>query len=362
MIEAAPEANGMSTAGADSRRIDQLDGVRALAIGAVFLHHAFGWKMLWAGVDLFFVLSGFLITGILIGEKTRSLNSYLSHFYGRRARRILPPYAVLLVLTSLLLGVGWMRHWYLYLFLMNFLVALQLPHPKPFEVLWSLAVEEQFYLVWPLVLFFLSETALAWVAGTLVLLAPVLRWYFTPFFWSHWAVYSLLPFRMDLLAAGALLAIIWRRNRSAMERYGVYGSTLTAACAIALLLLGRISGFSTFANNAGANVWIYELCLIASVGIIGWALSGRYVALLCWPPMVYLGRISYTIYLMHVLVLEVVRRYLANEVVAAALAFALTLAFAALSWRYLEQPILFREPRTRVRAEAEQDEKAITAP
>ena len=197
----------------ETKRIDQLDGVRALAIGAVFLHHALGVKMLWAGVDLFFVLSGFLITGVLLGSKGKSLSGYFSHFYERRARRILPPYAILLLVTSLLLGITWMNRWYLYLFLMNILVAWQLPEPKPFEVLWSLAVEEQFYLVWPFVIFFLSETAIAWTAGALVVLAPLLRWYFTPFFWSHWAVYALMPFRMDLLAAGALLALIWRRQK-----------------------------------------------------------------------------------------------------------------------------------------------------
>ena len=114
---------------AKAARIEALDGVRTLAIGAVFLHHAFGLKMLWAGVDLFFVLSGFLITGILIGAKGRGLGSYFGHFYERRARRILPPYLVMLALTSVVVGVGWMRQGYLYLFLMNFIVALQMPHP-----------------------------------------------------------------------------------------------------------------------------------------------------------------------------------------------------------------------------------------
>jgi peptidoglycan/LPS O-acetylase OafA/YrhL len=352
----------MVKAASASRRIVQLDGVRTLAIGAVFLHHAFSLKLLWAGVDLFFVLSGFLITGILIGSKERSLGQYFRHFYERRARRILPPYVALLVLASAVVGVGWMKHWYLYLFLMNFIVALQLSHPAPFAVLWSLAVEEQFYLLWPFVVFFLSETALAWVAGGLMLLAPLLRWVCTPLFSGHWQIYTLMPFRMDLLAAGAMLAILWRRRRSAMERYGAYGPVLTVAAGAALVLLGRVSGFSTEANTREANVWIYELCLVASVGVVAWALSGRYVGVLRWRPMVYLGRISYSVYLIHTLALLVVHEHVENLSVAALLAAFLTVGYAALSWRYLEEPILFWRPKTRVRAEAEQDESAIVAP
>ena len=74
------------------KRISQLDGVRGLAILAVFLHHALKIKLLWMGVDLFFILSGFLITGILLSAKGQKLGSYFAHFYSRRARRILAPY------------------------------------------------------------------------------------------------------------------------------------------------------------------------------------------------------------------------------------------------------------------------------
>jgi peptidoglycan/LPS O-acetylase OafA/YrhL len=344
----------------ESKRIGQLDGVRTLAIGAVFLHHAFGVKLLWAGVDLFFVLSGFLITGILIGAKGKKLGSYFGHFYERRARRILPPYLMLLVANSLLFGIAWMHRWYLYVFLMNFIVALQVPDPKAFDVLWSLAVEEQFYLIWPRVVFFLSETAIAWTAGGLVLLAPVLRWYFTPFFFTHWPVYTLTPFRMDLLAAGALLAILWRHKRGWIERYGGYGPLFTLGSGVGLVLLGRLPNFSTFANSSEANVWIYELCLIASVGIIVWALSGRYVGVLRWGPMMYLGRISYAIYLIHLLVLMLVGKYVGSGVGPGMLAAGISVGYAAVSWRYFEAPILFWKPRTRVRAEAEADERAIT--
>lgn len=75
------------------QRIRQLDGIRAIAILAVFVHHSLHVKLMWMGVDLFFVLSGFLITGVLLDAKHHSLGNFFAHFYSRRARRILAPYA-----------------------------------------------------------------------------------------------------------------------------------------------------------------------------------------------------------------------------------------------------------------------------
>jgi peptidoglycan/LPS O-acetylase OafA/YrhL len=103
------------------QRIRQLDGVRGLAILAVFLNHAFSARLLWMGVDLFFVLSGFLITGVLLNAKQYSLGGYFARFYARRARRILPPYFLTISLVSVIIGFAWARHWYLYILLTNLL-------------------------------------------------------------------------------------------------------------------------------------------------------------------------------------------------------------------------------------------------
>jgi len=142
------------------KRIEQLDGVRTVAIAAVFIHHTLKIKLLWMGVDLFFILSGFLITGILLHNKSQKLGQYFGHFYKRRARRILPPYALLLVVTSVVFGLAWIRHWHYYFLFMNFLLAFHIPHPQSLDILWSLAVEEQFYLFWPFAVYFLSEQAI----------------------------------------------------------------------------------------------------------------------------------------------------------------------------------------------------------
>ena len=110
ILEQKQSSNTAATSSNGHQRIPQLDGVRALAITSVFIHHAFNIKLLWMGVDLFFVLSGFLITGILLKSRKKSFGRYIGAFYERRARRILPPYLVVMVITTAFLDTWWMRH------------------------------------------------------------------------------------------------------------------------------------------------------------------------------------------------------------------------------------------------------------
>ena len=344
----------------EKQRIGQLDGVRTIAIGMVFLNHAFKVKLAWAGVDLFFILSGFLITGILMGGKRRGIGEYFSHFYGRRVRRILPPYLMLLVVTAIFFGVAWLRHGYLYLFLMNLVQPLRVWQPNTLDVLWSLAVEEQFYIFWPFVIFFLSETAIAWVAGAIVLAAPLLRYFATPLFATYQTIYMMTPFRMDLLALGALFAIAWRRRRDLIERAGAYSLLLTLAALAAMLWLSRRPGFTITANTPFANVWIYELTLAGSAGVVLWALSGRFVGVLKIAWVRYVGRISYSFYLVHTTVLVLLEQRMHDKWVVGGLTLAISLAYSVASWKWLEQPILFAGSGSRVRKEAVADESAIT--
>jgi peptidoglycan/LPS O-acetylase OafA/YrhL len=328
-----------------AKRIIQLDGVRALAISAVFLHHAFKIKLLWMGVDLFFILSGFLITGILISSKSQNPGQYFGQFYARRARRILPPYVMLLIVTSIVFGLAWIGHWYLYLFLMNATLAFGVAHPESLDVLWSLAVEEQFYLAWPIGVYFWSERTIASIAGALIVAAPILRWICTPYFAHSWPIYVLTPFRMDLLAVGALLAVTWRQHRDKIERFGQYGPAVSAIALFALFVLSRKFGWSTYGNTQTGNVWIYELSLIICTGVILWSLSGRGIWILTLSPVVFLGRISYSVYLIHRTVLITLGEHLSGKVTVAVLSFALTLLYATLSWYFLERPLLSTIPK-----------------
>jgi peptidoglycan/LPS O-acetylase OafA/YrhL len=323
------------------KRITQLDGLRAIAVLMIFGSHAYGTPLLWSGVDLFFILSGFLITGILLEQREqRSTISYLASFYLKRTRRIIPAYLVFLAFSSIFIGIAWINHWYLFLFLMNFDLFRKFDSHNTFGILWSLAVEEQFYLFWPIAVYLLSETALAWLAGSLVLIAPLLRWIATVFFPLRWPIHTSTPFRMDLLAVGALIAFAWRHRRTDVERFGPYGLLVLGIAAISLLLLSRYSWFQPSANTVLVNVWLYELILIGWVGVMLWALSGRNVEVLRIRSLVYIGSISYSFYLVHFLLISIVRHHARHFSVGIALGA--SLLYATISWFVIEYPILRR--------------------
>jgi peptidoglycan/LPS O-acetylase OafA/YrhL len=319
------------------KHIPQLDGIRGLAVLAVFIHHAFKTPGLWIGVDLFFVLSGFLITGVLLNARTNNLREYIGGFYSRRARRLALPYLSLLLVFTLAFGASWMRHGYMYFGLMNFLRPMGVAVPGPLLVLWSLAVEEQFYCFWPLAVFFLNDRHLRWLALFLVALAPFLRGMLH--FHNVWPVYMLMPFRMDLLVVGALLALHWRGNRASIERWGakIGLAMIPIGLAIPLILHWWVSKSDLRVTHP---VLCFESTLISCLGAMLWALSGWQVGLLKFRPLMYMGKISYTFYLFHTLALRLVHSALGG--------FAITVLLAALSWTFIESPLL----RKRTTAEA----------
>jgi peptidoglycan/LPS O-acetylase OafA/YrhL len=323
------------------RRIAQLDGVRAVAVLAVFLNHALGLP-LWIGVDLFFVLSGFLITGILLDRKKRK-QPFFSYFYARRARRILPPYLLLLALSSILFGVGWLSHWWWYAFFAtNIGYALGETGNPGFGVLWSLAIEEQFYLVWPIVVLLVSERTLAVVAGAGILIAPILRAAATPLFSSFWPIYFLTPFRMDLLCAGALLAVVMRRRPNLPERLTVVGwVTLVGTLAILLWLHLHYPDLRD-SNRPLSNAALYTLTLVMSTSVIVLALKERGIVarVLSNRLLVYIGTISYTIYLVHVSFIGLAWRMNLGRYPSAIAALAATLVYASISWFLIEKRLV----------------------
>ena len=321
-------------------RITQLDGLRACAIIAVFLSHAFKIRMLWIGVDLFFVLSGFLITGILVDLKHKDLKGYFAHFYQRRARRILPPYVMLLIVVTLVFGTAWAVNWFLYLGLTNYIVLFPGPPFMPFNPLWSLGVEEQFYVVWPFLVYFLSEKKLPYVLCGLLVLAPVFRVLAIPYDTTHQMVYMGTPFRMDCLAMGSLLTFVWRAKGDAIRKYGYLGLIPVVLTPIVMIQLSKLGGFSTLDGTWKSNIFTYEIALSAATGAFLWALGGRCVGILQTPLFQFLGRISYTFYLVHLSTLLFFERYFQQRGVIAALGLATTITYATLSWYFIEKPIL----------------------
>jgi peptidoglycan/LPS O-acetylase OafA/YrhL len=313
-----------------SGRILQFDGLRAFAFGSVFLQHAFHVPLLWMGVDCFFVLSGFLITGILARQRGEA--GAIKIFYWKRARRILPPYCLALAIVALTLGISWSTDWpYLAFFTANFGIAFHHVKTGSLSPLWSLSVEEHFYLLWPFLILFLSRRRSIQMAVGILIIAPILRGICTPLFSTHFPIYFLTPFRADLLAAGALLALTLNEHQQRWRSLSKY-MMVAGGCGIAFL---AAFGFKTNGNTATFNVLSYESSLVFFTGVIAFLAplqSGITYRVLTLKPLRYIGTISYLAYLIHQPMLLLIHSRL--------LAFAATLAICALSWELMEKRLI----------------------
>ncbi len=299
----------------------------------------------WLGVDLFFVLSGFLITGILLDS--RESPRYFENFYGRRALRILPLYLLCIVVMAYCYpGCG--PYFLLSLvFLANLagLVGAGVPHGA--GVFWSLAVEEHFYLIWPWLVRMLSRRALVCTCACIVTAEPILRAIFA----AHGMdVYSPSWFRFDGLASGALLAI-WFRSPFASRRRSAIAAGACIAGAIAVTIAGL--PFHIMAKTvAGMSLRYNQATLVYCAGMlvaIAWR-STWLTAPLRWNFARLTGDLSYCLYLIHLALLDgfmvVFRHYvpsgltfsqlLLRAVVVVSAAYGLALV----SRRFLEQPVL----------------------
>ena len=157
-------------------------------------------------------------------------------------RRILFPYLLLLVVSSLLFGTAWVKHWYWFAFFAtNIAGMLNQSGHESLGPLWSLAVEEQFYLVWPLVVIMASPRMLLRLSIAVFLAAPILRGVATPWFPNNTAIYCMTPLRMDLLlASGAIIAWVYRWNRPLLSRSRILPHLALAGAAGLVIVLGLI--------------------------------------------------------------------------------------------------------------------------
>ncbi|MBL8748679.1 MAG: acyltransferase [Planctomycetes bacterium] len=300
-------------------RVEALDGVRGIAILAVVLMHCAMFGMVrpdiathwltrtlqlgWIGVDLFFVLSGFLITGILVRTKERP--HYFRNFYARRALRIFPLYYVVITLLLFVLPraattVAEKIPYYLYVQNFAWLWPGETNHDVARTITWSLAVEEQFYLVWPAVVWLASRRWLVRVCVAMVVGAIALR--FVLLGAGASSVYFLTPCRFDGLAAGALLALL-PSPRPAVAR------SLAAAGLAGLGVTAWLSGSSLPEHNLPMQQWGILAALPLASGLLVLARSGGWFARVCENPVLRsFGRYSYCIYLVHILLVEQVIR------------------------------------------------------
>lgn len=350
----------MSSAGA-SRIVYQpaLDGVRALAVIAVLLFHAgtpgFGGGYL--GVSVFFTLSGFLITTLLINEHDQTGRIDLGAFYGRRLRRLLPASLVTIALivvlaatTDLFVGVPALRTHVLgatfqvanWVFLAGEgsyqdLLAAASGTASPLEHFWSLAIEEQFYWVWPVCMLAILGRArrhrsrvvvLAVLTAVFAAAAPVIAQV-----WGPDAAYWSTPARLSEILVGALLAMVLS-GRALPSRSGTLAP-------IALVLLA--AGVFWFPSSSGPA---YEgaLPLVAVVSgmlLVGLQSTGAVRTALSTWPFVQIGRISYGLYLYHwpIYVILDAERVGVDGLPLTLVRLATTLAVSYVSFVLVEQPI-----------------------
>lgn len=326
-------------------KIPQLDAVRGIAILVVMFHNSGYWGRIfadgWMGVDLFFVLSGFLITGILVD--TKQAVSYFKNFYARRCLRIWPLYYSVLLL--MLVVIPLLRPtvgraifeksspWWAYpLYLQNFVIAIPTQAAGSLSVTWSLAIEEQFYLVWAAVVRFCSLTQLKRIAITVVCISPLIRAVLSMY---HFHIYSNLFCRLDGLMAGALLALLSRSENFNPSRFLKPAWVLLCVTGALALVLAQFNVQSVvYSASALASAFFVYVALFSHHRVFRYVMTNRVLT--------YTGTISYGLYLLHKIPLDVVK--LTNRfqpaLVALPFFFLASYALAILSWKLLEQPFL----------------------
>jgi peptidoglycan/LPS O-acetylase OafA/YrhL len=346
----------------DREFLPHVEGLRAVAVLAVLWYHIGlpGLSGGFAGVDIFFVISGFLITGLLLREHEKAGRIDLRRFYSRRMRRILPAVLATIAVTMVAAAL--------------FLAPLQVPgiaqdgaasalslanmrfalesadyfaatDPSPFRHLWSLGVEEQFYLVWPAVLIvafriFRSRLWLAFVIGAATVGSFAFGLWLTDSF-APWAFYS-LPSRLWELSLGGFLAVAagWlaRLPRPFLVPAGWLGVALVAAAVVLIDAGTPYPGTAALLPALGAAALIVGG---GAGGPVSWALTRL--------PVRFVGRISYSLYLWHWPILVLPSLAIGESLplpVRCALGVA-SVVVAAASWRLIEEP--FRRGRIWIR-------------
>ena len=351
----------------------ELDTVRGIAILGVVVYHS-----LYEGIDLsvftpvqrlflncmapgqfgvalFFVLSGFLITGLLLDSRSRL--DYYRRFYIRRALRILPAYYLILVLLAIAhLASG---KFLLVSFLYCSNIAPLLGIPMFYPVLWSLSVEEHFYLVWPTIVHRISLRGLVMVAIAIIVASPCLR--FLHFLHglhsgSVWLGFDHFTWNAaDGLACGAILAVAIRTGIARRAKL-LLTSLVLFVLVGAVAVVGLPFGIVSRGRLVGAT-FLWTLCNFASVGLLILFLllgTSRFRRLVAPRLLLFLGYISYGLYLIHLLIFwgydAVIRRYAEGYIanlgawrgllVRFVVAGAISVGISWLSRRYFEDAVL----------------------
>jgi peptidoglycan/LPS O-acetylase OafA/YrhL len=328
--------------------------MRAFAVLVVMAHHAHipyfrGGSI---GVDVFFVLSGFLITSLLLDEWNRISDISFSKFYARRALRLLPALTIVLIAVELyaLLELRGPRFWQIQkaitavlLYVSNWVSIVHPGSLGPLSHAWSLSIEEQFYLFWPPVLYFLLRSGLRFkrIAIVIVALAVVVMVH-RSLMWtgatSEWRIYNGLDTRIDEILSGcalaAALAAGWL-NAKAL-RLLVCCTYLPAIGLLVFLVVRSLSPGTMYRFGWPA----VELALVVILyRLVGWQQTFVH-RVLELPPVVWIGRLSYGLYLWHFPVFEKIGGWKSSAGIVIPTSFAVTFLITILSYYFVERPFL----------------------
>ena len=343
-----------------------LDGLRGLAILLVLFIHFFKFIPGWLGVDLFFVLSGFLITGILIDSKNSA--NYYPNFIMRRVLRIFPLYFLFLLLffiiIPLIAGKTFINHnqyyfdnqWWFWTYLQNWLFVVNegYENNRILTHFWSLAIEEQFYLVWPLFVWLLSSKQLLKFSIFIVILSIIARIAYFVYGYS-WLATDTTITRLDTLCLGAIIAILIREHNLKiwLEKY----SRLIFRISLLIVLLLLVLDHSWF-RPEGAIMRTIGLTIVAimfaSLLIISLSDNPKSFASRFFSSkfLTFFGKYSYSMYVFHFPLLfffvpqvrNFINRFEGSGVtgffVAGILGIMLTVLISLLTWQIIEKPIL----------------------
>jgi peptidoglycan/LPS O-acetylase OafA/YrhL len=347
------------------RYVPALDGVRALAVALVIGYHLGvpGSSGGLLGVGVFFTLSGFLITGILLSTWHHTGRIGLGRFYLQRARRLLPAVAVVLVvvlLSTLLVdraGVGAVGTQVLAaaLYVSNWQTIAagdsyfqRFAGPGPLDHLWSLAVEEQFYLVWPVLLLALvmlprvSLRVVAWVTGVLAAVSFGWLWLAASPGFDNTRAYEGTDTRAGGLLVGAVVAIVMWQPTGPPRWEGLSPRRLDRWAVIGLVVLAGLVAFtdeySMFLYHGGLLLLSLATATVLAVVAQPESRVGR---VLGWRPFTWVGERSYGIYLWHlpVIVFTPTAVLADRPLLRGAVLVGVTVGLAALSWALVEDPI-----------------------
>jgi peptidoglycan/LPS O-acetylase OafA/YrhL len=314
----------------------QLDVVRFLAFLMVFLCHGVEAGGFWVGlvagggfgVDVFFVLSSYLITKLLSVEHQERGKINVGAFWVRRALRIWPLYFLFIVACVLMPNSLAHPHLFYYLGFLGNWACVFYGYPESFaSPLWSVSVEEQFYLGWPILLLVFGMKNIRWMAGTLIAVGIISRG------WLAWSGANSIQIwcntlsHLDAIGIGALLALYWQPSPIGYKWLSVVSVGIIALAGILGFYEPNLSVFGyTVVSLAGAG-------LIVSIGSLPSNTPGFRV-------LGYLGRISYGLYVFHTLCIALGNQVVRGNVGRVGIGLLLTIAMAAASYHYFERPFL----------------------